>query len=162
MLTDSPLLPTVILRRPCLPCPAQAGARQAKCPRTSSSTKGMCFTYHRIDGRFFAALRMTCFPIAIVEMYPSFASPNCHPEEAALPAGESLAGRLTKDLLRHRSTHARFARVPSPRGGTFAPPQPRRGGANVDGIPIYGHFDKLNDHVLIGSAQAAQAMTTFR
>ena len=49
-----------------------------------------------------AALRMTCFAIAIVEMYPSFVSPYCHPEEDVRPARESSAGRLTKDLLRHR------------------------------------------------------------
>ena len=49
-----------------------------------------------------AALRMTCFAIAIVEMYPSFDSPYCHPEEDVRPARESSAGRLTKDLPRHR------------------------------------------------------------
>ncbi len=56
----------------------------------------------RIDGRFFAPLRMTCLAITLAETSPSHPRPSCHPEEAVLPAGGSPAGWLTKDLLRHR------------------------------------------------------------
>jgi hypothetical protein len=111
-------------------------------PRTDSSSMGTCYTSHREDGRFFAALRMTCFAITITETFRStlrqhceesdvrvgqtFLSAcfdvaqnnrpvnrqNCHPEVAALSAGGSSAGRLTKDLLRHRlipERHLSFA-----------------------------------------------------
>ena len=49
-------------------------------------------------------LRMTIRSMNIRETYTSYIVPNCHPEEAALPARDSSAGRLTKDLLRHRLT----------------------------------------------------------
>ena len=54
------------------------------------------------DGRFFAPLRMTCLAMAMSEVFRSSPRQTCHPEEAALPASDSSAGRLTKDLLRHR------------------------------------------------------------
>ena len=45
---------------------------------------------------------MTGVSIIIHERHPLRARPTCHPEEAVLPASDSSAGRLTKDLLRHR------------------------------------------------------------
>ena len=47
-------------------------------------------------------LRMTCWRKTIREVRPIHERQTCHPEEAVLPARASLAGRLTKDLLRHR------------------------------------------------------------
>ena len=62
------------------------------------------------------SLRMTCFAITIVEVYPSFVGPYCHPEEAV---------RLTKDLLRHRMRPERlaFARPARRHVGHCAPPR---------------------------------------
>ena len=70
-------------------------------PRIRAGVRARC-TSSREDGRFFATLRMTCFALDICVMSPSCPRPICHPEEAVLPAGGSPAGRLTKDLLRHR------------------------------------------------------------
>ena len=95
--------------------------------------EGFRCTSSREDGRFFAALRMTRRSIIIAERHPLHHRPTCHPEEAVRPGSESLAGRLTKDLLRHRYTPARSERVPSLKGGTFAPGRSCRGGAHVDG-----------------------------
>ena len=70
-------------------------------PRIRAGVRARC-TSNRVDGRFFAPLRMTCVAIALGEMSPSCPRPNCHPEEAALPARDSSAARLAKDLLQHR------------------------------------------------------------
>ena len=82
-------------------CHPEECARETRSPRIRVG-EGIRRTSSREDGRFFAALRMTRFTIAFVENCPSYVSPNCHPEEAVRPARESSAGRLTKDLLRHR------------------------------------------------------------
>ena len=83
----------------------------------------------RIDGRFFAPLRMTCFALDVREVFRSHLRQTCHPEEAALSASGSSVGWLTKDLPRHRLMPERvlsFARDLA--GGTFAPlPVPGRG-----------------------------------
>ena len=63
--------------------------------------EGFRLTSSREDGRFFAALRMTCFAIALGENVSVIHSPVLS-SFVSLPAGESSAGRLTKDLLRHR------------------------------------------------------------
>ena len=71
------------------------------------------------DGRFFAALRMTCFAIAIGEICRSGVGTNCHPEEAP---------RLTKDLLRYPNDVQSSVTALSPPRSTAAPlPVPRRG-----------------------------------
>ena len=76
------------------------------------------------DGRFFAALRMTCFAITIGENCRSSVGTNCHPEEAA---------RLTKDLLRHWIIHA-ICTCQYLRGSTTAPLSvPGRGRHACDG-----------------------------
>ena len=55
---------------------------------------------NRIDGRFFATHRMTCFAITMVETLSPHLRRNCHPEEAAMP---------TKDLLLHGIGDERLA-----------------------------------------------------
>ena len=42
---------------------------------------------NRTDGRFFAALRMTCYAIAIVEVYSSCVGPDFHAEKAGAKVG---------------------------------------------------------------------------
>ena len=64
--------------------------------------EGFRCTSRRTDGRFFAALRMTCYAIAIGEVSGSSLRPTCHPEEAVRHASDSSARWLTKDQLRHR------------------------------------------------------------
>ena len=83
-----------------LDCHGGEAARQTKRPRKWAGEGFRC-TSTREDGRFFAPLRMTCFTIAICEMFRSYVCQYCHPEEAALPARESPAGWPTKDLLQH-------------------------------------------------------------
>ena len=65
---------------------------------------GCCVTDNREDGRFFAALRMTCFAMTIGEICLPGIGTNCHPEEAARP---------TKDLLRHWLIPKRLALIPT-------------------------------------------------
>ena len=76
--------------------------RQATMPPRIWAAEGFPRTPTREDGRFFAALRVTCFLVDILEMSRSYPRQTCHPEEADLPASDSSAGWLTKDLLRHR------------------------------------------------------------
>ncbi len=52
------------------------------CPRTGSSAKGIRPASSREDGRFFAALRMTCYALAFSEMCRSRLRQYCHHEEA--------------------------------------------------------------------------------
>ena len=49
-------------------CHADESTMQAMGPRTRSSTMATRYTYNREDGRFFAALRMTCAVMSISEM----------------------------------------------------------------------------------------------
>ena len=52
--------------------PVEEASRQSKCPRTRSSTKTLCDTYHRENGRFFDSAqndtltdrRARCFPLS--------------------------------------------------------------------------------------------------
>ena len=110
----------------------------------------MCFPHCCVqddpeDGRFFAALRMTCRATAIFEGSRSHIRPTCHPEEAALHTSDTSAGRLTKkDLLRDRFTTARRVRVTTRTGGTSVPGQQcRQDRAQVAGSvrPILEHSD---------------------
>ena len=78
------------------------GRRQAEDASAQMCLLCFCLQDNRKDGRFFAALRMTCIAIAIAEMFRSYLRQTCHPEEAARP---------TKDLLRHRIITARLVRV---------------------------------------------------
>ncbi len=79
------------------------------------------------------ALRMTCSAISIGETCPSGLGTNCHPEEAA---------RLTKDLLRHRFTPARPARVPTGKAARLPPEQNGSGGRFFD----CAQNDRVSDH----------------
>ena len=74
-----------------------------------------CFrcTASREDGRFFAALRMTCVAIAVGETYPSAARQTVILRRPCLPCPAQAGARPTKDLLQHRMTLERvlsFAR----------------------------------------------------
>ena len=63
--------------------------------------EGFRCTSSREDGGFFAPLRMTSLAIGIGEEFLTHVCNYRHPEEVR-PAMDSMAGRLTKDLLRHR------------------------------------------------------------
>ena len=55
---------------------------------------------NREDGRFFAALRMTCFAIAIVETYRTSVGTYFHSEEADLKVGQTfLSARIASNRL---------------------------------------------------------------
>ena len=81
-------------------CQPDVAARETRPPRIWAGEGFRC-TSSREDGRFFAPLRMTCLAIGIGEEFRTHVCKYCHPEEVR-PARDSLAGRLTKDLLRHR------------------------------------------------------------
>ena len=117
-------------------------SRQAGDVSAQMGWRGFRATSNRVDGRFFAPLRMTCFALGICKMFRPHVCQECHPEEAL--SAEPGPGRRQADEGSPAATiHACiFVRVPSLIDGTFAPSRPRRGGANVDWIPIYGHFDK--------------------
>ena len=91
--------------------------------------EGVRCTSTREDGRFFAALRMTCFAIAISEMFRSYVCQFRHP------------------LGPCRSLNLRFLEpFPKPVEG------PAKGGLNA--VISTSRFDKLNagnDHAFVGN-----------
>ena len=66
------------------------GRRQAEDASAQMCLLCFCLQDSRKDGRFFAALRMTCFAIAIAEMFRSYLRQTCHPEEAGLKVGRTF------------------------------------------------------------------------
>ena len=74
-----------------------------------------------MDGRFFAALRMTCFATTVVEMYPSHVGSYCHPEEA-LSAVPGTGRRQADEASTAAWDHARASDIRSElKCGTTAP-----------------------------------------
>ncbi len=58
---------------------------------------------NRTDGRFFAALRMTCYAIGIVEVYSSCVGPDFHAEKAGARVGQTfLSARIASVLSKRR------------------------------------------------------------
>ena len=111
-----PLSPHI--RRDCHPEEAE---RPAKRPRTGSSSKGMCYTSNRVDGRFFAALRMTCVAITIGQPLSPHLRRNCHPEKA-MPAGRRQAVRPFDNTSTFRQAQCRQAQGPARARAVREPP----------------------------------------
>ena len=72
-------------------CHPEEAGRETRPPRISVG-EGFGCTSSREDGRFFAALRMTCLAIGIGEEFLTHVCKYCHPEEACVPEIQWQAG----------------------------------------------------------------------
>ena len=72
-------------------------AARLKMPHAQMCLLCFCLQDNRKDGRFFAALRMTCFCNSHCRSYLRL---NCHPEEAGLKVGQTfLSARVAEEAL---------------------------------------------------------------